>query len=172
MKVGFIGLGNMGLPMAENLFHAGYDVIGFDLKKNIKSKFPVVSKLKDVILDKQVVFTMLPSGSEVTDVYQQIVASCSPGTIMVDCSTIDIHSAYSAGRLAKKSELFTLDAPVSGGVIGDEQGTLTFMVGGDWEGFEALKPLFDVMGKKAVYCGLSGTGEAANICNNMRNYNF
>ena len=167
MKVGFIGLGNMGLPMAENLYEAGHEIIGFDLKKEIKAKFSVFNEIGHVVKDKQVIFTMLPSGREVMDVYRQIVPLCASGAVMVDCSTIDVNSAHFVGNLAKESHLLTLDAPVSGGVIGAEQGTLTFMIGGDQKGFDNIKPLFDVMGKKAVYCGHSGSGQAAKICNNM-----
>lgn len=167
MKVGFIGLGNMGLPMAENLYKAGYEIIGFDLKTEIKAKFSVLNEIEHVVKDKQVIFTMLPSGREVMDVYRQIAPLCAPGTVMVDCSTIDVNSAHFVGNLAKDSQLLTLDAPVSGGVIGAEQGTLTFMIGGDQKGFDDIKPLFEVMGKKSVYCGHSGSGQAAKICNNM-----
>ncbi len=167
MKIGFIGLGNMGLPMAENLHSAGHEVIGFDIKENIKSNLSILNKIKNVVRDKQVIFTMLPSGDEVKEVYQQIMPLVTKGSIVVDCSTIDVESAHYAGNLAKKSKLLTLDAPVSGGVIGAQEGTLTFMVGGDEEGFMTVKPLFDVMGKKTVYCGSSGSGQAAKICNNM-----
>ena len=167
MKVGFIGLGNMGLPMAENLYKAGYEIIGFDLKTKIKAKFSVLNEIEQVVKDKQVIFTMLPSGREVMDVYRQIASLCAPGTVMVDCSTIDVKSAHFVGNLAKDFQLLTLDAPVSGGVIGAEQGTLTFMIGGDQKGFDDIKPLFEVMGKKSVYCGHSGSGQAAKICNNM-----
>ena len=167
MKVGFIGLGNMGLPMAENLCQAGYEVTGFDVKANIKANFSVHSNIEEVVKDKDVILTMLPSGTEVADVYNQIVPSCSVGTVMVDCSTVDVKSAHFVGDLAKKAKLLTLDAPVSGGVVGAVQGTLTFMVGGDQKGFELIKPLLDIMGKKAVYCGSSGSGQAAKICNNM-----
>ena len=167
MKVGFIGLGNMGLPMAENLFASGHEVTGFDLNDNVKASFPVPTEIKRVVKGKDVIITMLPSGREVADVHEKVIPECSKGTVMVDCSTVDIKSARFVASLAKDSDFLSLDAPVSGGVIGAEEGALTFMIGGDEAGFEMVKPLFDLMGKKAVYCGISGSGQAAKICNNM-----
>ena len=167
MKVGFIGLGNMGLPMAENLFVGGHEVTGFDLNDNVKASFSVLTEIKSVVKGKDAIITMLPSGREVADVHEKVIPECSTGTVMVDCSTVDIKSARFVASLAKDADFLSLDAPVSGGVIGAEEGALTFMVGGDEAGFEMVKPLFDLMGKKAVYCGISGSGQAAKICNNM-----
>ncbi len=167
MKVGFIGLGNMGLPMAENLYVGGHEVTGFDLNKNVKASFSTLSEIKRVVKGKDAIITMLPSGHEVAEVHEKIIPECSKGTVMVDCSTADIKSARFVASLATESDFLSLDAPVSGGVIGAEEGALTFMVGGDKAGFEMVKPLFDLMGKKAVYCGISGSGQAAKICNNM-----
>ncbi|MFL2790721.1 MAG: 3-hydroxyisobutyrate dehydrogenase [Paracoccaceae bacterium] len=167
MKVGFIGLGNMGLPMAEKLYSEGHIVTGFDLRKIVKSRFPILREIKEVVVNKDVIITMLPSGSEVVDVHKKIIPECSKSTVIVDCSTVDIKSADFVASLAKASNFLSLDAPVSGGVIGAKKGELTFMVGGDKEGFDIIKPLFDLMGKKTVYCGSSGSGQAAKICNNM-----
>ncbi len=167
MKIGFIGLGNMGLPMAENLKRSEHNIIGFDIKKGIKSIIEISDNLEKVINGNEVIFTMLPSGKEVKNVYNEIVTKCQRSTIIVDCSTIDIMSTHSISDLAKKNSLLTLDAPVSGGVVGALEGSLTFMVGGDKEAFDKIKPLFEIMGKKAIYCGSSGSGQAAKMCNNM-----
>ena len=167
MKIGFIGLGNMGLPMAENLQKEGHEVTGFDIKKNINSKIRISYNIQEIIKNNNAIFTMLPSGKEVIAVYNEIIDKCDSSTIMVDCSTIDIKSSRLIADLSKKNGLLTLDAPVSGGVVGAVNGTLTFMIGGDESAFKKMKPLFEVMGKKAVYCGDSGSGQAAKICNNM-----
>ena len=167
MKIGFIGLGNMGLPMAENLQKEGHEVTGFDIKKNINSKIRISYNIQEIIKNNNAIFTMLPSGKEVIAVYNEIIDKCDSSTIMVDCSTIDIKSSRLIADLSKKNGLLTLDAPVSGGVVGAVNGTLTFMIGGDESAFKKMKPLFEVMGKKAVYCGDSGSGQAAKLCNNM-----
>ncbi|MFL2801539.1 MAG: 3-hydroxyisobutyrate dehydrogenase [Paracoccaceae bacterium] len=167
MNIGFIGLGNMGLPMAENLQKAGYEVVGFDIKKDVNTSVKIANNFENLIKDNEVIFTMLPSGNEVSKVYNEIVTKCESSTVMVDCSTIDINNAHFISDLAKKNKLQTLDAPVSGGVVGAIDGTLTFMVGGDQKAFKKIKPLFEIMGKKAVYCGDSGSGQAAKMCNNM-----
>ena len=167
MKIGFIGLGNMGLPMAENLQKAGHEVIGFDIKKNINTVIKISHNLENIVKDNEVIFTMLPAGKEVSSVYNEIVTKCKSSTVMVDCSTIDIKNTNLIADLAKKNKLQTLDAPVSGGVVGAKDGTLTFMVGGNQSAFKKVKPLFEIMGNKAVYCGQSGSGQAAKICNNM-----
>tara|TARA_A100000164_G_scaffold375548_1_gene410826 strand:+ start:284 stop:1147 length:864 start_codon:yes stop_codon:yes gene_type:complete len=167
VKIGFIGLGNMGLPMAENLQKEGHEVTGFDIKKNINSKIRISYNIQEIIKNNNAIFTMLPSGKEVIAVYNEIIDKCDSSTIMVDCSTIDIKSSRLIADLSKKNGLLTLDAPVSGGVVGAVNGTLTFMIGGDESAFKKMKPLFEVMGKKAVYCGDSGSGQAAKMCNNM-----
>ena len=167
MKIGFIGLGNMGLPMAENLQKEGHEVTGFDIKKNINSKIRISYNIQEIIKNNNAIFTMLPSGKEVIAVYNEIIDKCDSSTIMVDCSTIDIKNTRLIANLSKKNGLLTLDAPVSGGVVGAVNGTLTFMIGGDESAFKKMKPLFEVMGKKAVYCGDSGSGQAAKMCNNM-----
>lgn len=167
MKLGFIGLGNMGLPMAENLQKAGHEVIGFDIKKNINTIIKISNNFENLVKDNEVIFTMLPTGKEVSSVYDEIIRKCKSSTIMVDCSTIDIKNTHFIRDLAQKNKLQTLDAPVSGGVVGAKDGTLTFMVGGNQTAFKKVKPLFEIMGKKAVYCGESGSGQAAKMCNNM-----
>jgi len=167
VKIGFIGLGNMGLPMAENLQKAGHEVIGFDIKKNINTVIKISNNVENTVKDNEVIFTMLPAGKEVSSVYNEIVTKCKSSTVMVDCSTIDIKNTNLIADLAKKNKLQTLDAPVSGGVVGAKDGTLTFMVGGNQSAFKKVKPLFEIMGNKAVYCGQSGSGQAAKMCNNM-----
>ena len=167
MKIGFIGLGNMGLPMARNLIAAGHELTAFDIDPSIKAEFKITDNLAVVAGSKDVIFTMLPGGFEVQKVHRELIPFCSSGTVMVDCSTIDVKTARSISIEAEKSDLLTLDSPVSGGVVGAEKGTLTFMVGGSRKAYDLVKPLFDVMGQKSVFCGSSGAGQSAKICNNM-----
>ena len=146
MKIGFIGLGNMGLPMAENLQKEGHEVTGFDINKNINSNIRISNSIEEIVKSNKAIFTMLPSGKEVIAVYDEIIDKCESSTIMIDCSTIDIKSTHIIANISKKNGLLTLDAPVSGGVVGAVDGTLTFMVGGDERAFNKIKPLFEVMG--------------------------
>lgn len=166
-KIGFIGLGNMGGPMAANLVSAGYEVTGFDLAdfdiKGVKKAADAAS----AVSGQDAVITMLPAGQHVLSVYKDVLDKAGKGTLFIDCSTIDVESAREAHRLASEAGQRSVDAPVSGGVGGAEAGTLTFMAGGSDEAFAAAKPLFDVMGQKAVHCGDAGAGQAAKICNNM-----
>ncbi|MBD0321961.1 MAG: 3-hydroxyisobutyrate dehydrogenase [Aldersonia sp.] len=171
--VGFIGLGHMGGPMAANLVKAGYRVVGFDLvpaalDQAANDGISVAENAHGAAAEADVVITMLPSGRHVIDLYKaDIVATAKPGTLFIDCSTIDVDDARTAAELAQKAGQRALDAPVSGGVAGATAGTLAFMVGGSAEDFEAAKPLLDVMGAKVVHCGDNGVGQAAKICNNM-----
>ena len=167
MKIGFIGLGNMGGPMAANLAKAGYTVAGFDTANVAIDGVTTVASAVDVAKDADVVITMLPNGAILRAVADQIIPSMKAGAVFLDCSTVDVESARAVAAQAAEAELSSLDAPVSGGVGGASNGTLTFMVGGDTKGFETALPLFDVMGQKAVHCGPSGNGQAAKICNNM-----
>ncbi len=171
MKIGFIGTGNMGAPMAANLAAAGHTVTAFDVAVSSQPDgLKAASSAAQAASDQDVVFTMLPNGEIVRAVAAEIVpamASASPGAVFVDCSTIDVQSARAVAALAVENGLQALDAPVSGGVLGSTAGTLTFMVGGENEAFEKVKPLFDIMGQKAVLCGPTGNGQAAKICNNM-----
>ena len=174
-KVSFIGLGNMGLPMAKNLVKAGHDITGFDLVEGqltelVKSGGKVSENLNDTLKNSEVVITMLPSGKHVKSVYlgeEGIIKNSPAGLLLIDSSTIDVESAREVEEVANKSDLKMLDAPVSGGVTGAEAGTLTFMVGGDEGAFEKGKELLDIMGGNVIHAGQAGNGQVAKICNNM-----
>lgn len=166
MKVGFIGLGNMGAPMAANLAAAGYDVVGFDTHAAPEG-LTLAETAQEAAQNADIVITMLPNGEIAQAVANQVLPEMKEGAVLLDCSTIDVASARAIAQSCKKRGVHALDAPVSGGVGGAAGGTLTFMVGGDIAGFEKAKPLFDVMGQKAVHCGDAGNGQAAKICNNM-----
>lgn len=167
MKIGFIGLGNMGAPMAKNLAQAGHDVVGFDTANISVDGVKHAASAIDAATGADVVFTMLPNGDILRSVASDIIPVMSKGAVLADCSTVDVDSARAVAADATAAGLMALDAPVSGGVGGAAAGTLTFMVGGDSTGFDIVKPLFDIMGQKAVHCGPSGNGQAAKICNNM-----
>ena len=167
MRIGFIGLGNMGAPMAHNLAKAGHTVLGFDTQ-NIKVEMvEVVQTARDCAERAEVVITMLPDGKILKSVADEIIQYMKEGSIFLDCSTVDVTSAKSVAEIAKNHAVIPLDAPVSGGIGGAKEGTLTFMVGGPDEGFKKVNKLFDIMGQKAVHCGNSGNGQSAKICNNM-----
>ena len=172
-KIGFIGLGNMGLPMAKNLTVAGYQVIGFDLVASVMEEFvaaggTVGEKIEDCVSDISALITMLPEGKHVDAVYNGTVFEhADKGTLLMDCSTIDVDTARSVGLKAKNLGFEMVDAPVSGGTGGAESGTLTFMVGGEDSAFKNAKIYLDVMGQKIVHAGGIGNGQAAKICNNM-----
>ena len=167
MKIGFIGLGNMGAPMAANLAAAGHAVTGYDTAGvSVDGATPAASAA-EAARGAEVVVTMLPNGDILRQVAAEIVPAMAPGAVFLDCSTVDVESARAVAEEARAAGLSALDAPVSGGVGGAEAGTLTFMVGGDPAAFETARPLFDVMGQKAVHCGAAGNGQAAKICNNM-----
>jgi 3-hydroxyisobutyrate dehydrogenase len=171
-KIGFIGLGNMGLPMAGNLVKAGHAVAGFDLvRENLERAVargitgqpsaPAAASEVDVVV------TMLPAGKQVLEVYQAGLAAAQPGTLFIESSTIDVTSAASAHRLASEAGMLCLDAPVSGGVTGAEAASLTFMAGGTATAFAKAKPILEAMGRRVIHCGEAGAGQAAKICNNM-----
>jgi 3-hydroxyisobutyrate dehydrogenase len=171
-QIAFIGLGNMGLPMALNLLKAGFGVRGFDASANAASAasaagIPVAPGTKAAVEDADAVITMLPDGAILRKVYDGILPAAKSGSLLIDCSTVDVGSARAAHEAAAKAGLRSVDAPVSGGVGGASAGTLTFMAGGSKEAFEAAKPLLSAMGKNLVYCGAGGAGQAAKICNNM-----
>ncbi len=174
-KIGFIGLGNMGGPMAVNLVKAGNDVVGFDLSEAALATLEEaggsrVATVADVAKASDVIVTMLPAGAHVRKVYMEeggILENAKPGTLMIDSSTIDVDSARAVASAAADKGMLMVDAPVSGGVGGATAGTLTFMVGGPEAAFDQAKPFLDVMGKTIVHAGDSGTGQAAKICNNM-----
>lgn len=171
-NIAFIGLGNMGGPMAANLVKAGHAVKGFDLSAEIlktaaaSGVSPAIS-IKDAIAGADTVVTMLPKGAHVLSVWGELVTAAKAGTLLIDCSTIDVESARKAHELAAGAKCLSLDAPVSGGTGGASAGTLTFMAGGSDEAFARAKPVLEAMGKKIVHCGGNGAGQAAKICNNM-----
>ncbi|MAN99791.1 3-hydroxyisobutyrate dehydrogenase [uncultured Roseovarius sp.] len=167
MKIGFIGLGNMGGPMAANLARAGHDVTGFDMAEVKIDGVAMTTSAAEAARDAAVVITMLPNGAILRRVAAEVIPAMTPGAVLLDCSTVDVASARDVAAEAQAAGLSALDAPVSGGVGGATAGTLTFMVGGDEAGFNIARDLFDIMGQKAVHCGPSGNGQAAKICNNM-----
>ena len=167
MRIGFIGIGNMGAPMAQNLAKAGFEVVGFDTQDVKVDLIKIVSTSKECVSNSDVVVTMLPNGEILKSVANKIIQHMRHGSIFLDCSTVDVESAKSVAEISESYGIIPLDAPVSGGIGGAEAGTLTFMVGGPMEGFNRAKKLFDIMGQKAVHCGNSGNGQAAKICNNM-----
>ncbi|QPH52270.1 3-hydroxyisobutyrate dehydrogenase [Pontivivens ytuae] len=167
MKIGFIGLGNMGAPMAANLVKAGHEVTGFDVAGVTVEGVVKAMTAAEAATGKDAVITMLPNGEILRRVYDEIVPAGLAGAAFIDCSTVDVDSARAVAEQAAAAGLLPVDAPVSGGVGGAAAGTLTFMAGGSEEAFAKAQPLFEVMGQKAVHCGASGNGQAAKICNNM-----
>ncbi|MEX0591537.1 MAG: 3-hydroxyisobutyrate dehydrogenase [Xanthobacteraceae bacterium] len=174
-RIGFIGLGNMGLPMAVNLVKAGHEVAGFDLfpqgvEKLKASGGKAGASIADLAAGSEIVITMLPAGKHVREVYldgEGIIATAKPGTLLIDSSTIDVDSARAVEAAARAKGLMMLDAPVSGGVGGAQAATLTFMVGGADGAFAKAEPVLAAMGKTVVHAGAAGAGQAAKICNNM-----
>jgi 3-hydroxyisobutyrate dehydrogenase len=174
-RIGFIGLGNMGLPMAQNLLKAGHQVEGVDVNPAAVEKLKAaggagVETAKGAASRADVVITMLPSGKEVRDVYlgsSGIIENTNSGTLLIDCSTIDVETARAVAAAAEKKGLLMLDAPVSGGVGGATAATLTFMVGGSAQAFARAQSILEKMGKTIVHAGGAGNGQAAKICNNL-----
>ena len=167
MKVGFIGLGNMGGPMAANLVAAGHDVTGFDTAAPMPDGVTAAGSAAEAARDAEVVVTMLPNGAILRAVAAEVVPAMAPGAVLLDCSTVDVESARAVAAMATEAGLGALDAPVSGGTGGAVAGTLTFMAGGSAEALAVAAPLLDAMGGRTVHCGPSGNGQAAKICNNM-----
>jgi 3-hydroxyisobutyrate dehydrogenase len=170
--IGFIGLGNMGAPMAANLVKAGEHVLGFDVvpasrEASARDGVQIVAGARSTVENADIVISMLPAGEHVLSVWNDIVPLARQGTLFIDCSTIDVASARKAHALAAERGIATLDAPVSGGVGGAKAATLTFMVGGSEHAFAHGKPILERMGKRVVHCGEAGNGQVAKICNNM-----
>ncbi|MGC5777895.1 3-hydroxyisobutyrate dehydrogenase [Methylobacterium sp. NFXW15] len=170
--IGFIGLGNMGGPMAANLVKAGHSVRGFDLVPASldlarEAGVTVVGSALEAAQGAEVVITMLPAGRHVIEVWTQIAEAVPEGTLLIDSSTVDVESARKAHALAKARGCLSVDAPVSGGTGGAKAGTLTFMAGGEETAFAGAEPLLKAMGKNVFHCGQAGAGQAAKICNNM-----
>jgi 3-hydroxyisobutyrate dehydrogenase len=174
-RIGFIGLGNMGLPMAHNLIKAGHQVEGVDVTQAATDKLKaaggaVAETAKIAAARADVVITMLPAGQHVRDVYLGsggIIENANEGTLLIDCSTIDVETARAVASAAEARGLMMLDAPVSGGVGGASAGTLTFMVGGSERAYDRALSILQQMGKTIVHAGGAGNGQAAKICNNM-----
>jgi 3-hydroxyisobutyrate dehydrogenase len=170
--IAFIGLGNMGGPMAANLVKAGHEVIAYDLveasRHQAKSDGAAIADTAvSAVKGADVVVTMLPAGKHVLAVWTDVLPAMTKGALIIDCSTIDVESAKAAHALATKQGVAAVDAPVSGGTGGAKGATLTFMCGGADTAFAAAKPVLENMGKKIVHCGGAGAGQAAKICNNM-----
>lgn len=171
-SIAFIGLGNMGGPMAANLVKSGHKVTGFDLVEASRAQakadgLAIAATATEAVQGADVIVTMLPAGKHVVSVWSEVIPAAAPGALMIDCSTIDVESARKAHALAAAQQLRSVDAPVSGGTGGAKGATLTFMAGGEATAFAAAKPILEAMGKKIVHCGDAGAGQAAKICNNM-----
>ena len=171
MNIGFIGLGNMGAPMARNLVAAGHAVTGFDLDAKSRSALQDVLTVSSTVTaaarGQDVVITMLPHGQALRAVAAEIIPVMQDGACLIDCSTVDIAAAKDVAAMIAAAGLYGLDAPVSGGVGGAAAGTLTFMVGGSAQSLAIAAPLLDIMGQRVIHCGDAGAGQAAKICNNM-----
>jgi 3-hydroxyisobutyrate dehydrogenase len=167
MIIAFIGLGNMGGPMALNLVAAGYRVVGVDPTAAVPEGVGAAGSAAEAAAAADVVLCMLPNGDILRSVAAEVLPAMRPGTLFLDCSTVDVDSAKFVSEDADKKGILFVDAPVSGGIGGAAAGTLTFMAGGSDAGFARAAPLFEVMGQKAVHCGAAGAGQAAKICNNM-----
>src|SRR5436190_9202686 len=174
-RIGFIGLGNMGLPMAQNLIKAGHQVEGVDVTQAATDRLKaaggaIAETAKIAAARSDVVITMLPAGQHVREVYLGtggIIENANVGTLLIDCSTIDVETARAVASAAEARGLLMLDAPVSGGVGGATAGTLTFMVGGPERAYQRAESVLRQMGKTIVHAGGPGNGQAAKICNNM-----
>ena len=174
-KIGFIGIGNMGLPMAQSLIKAGHAVCGYDVNAAALETFAAaggiaVRSLDVASMGVDMVITMLPAREQVREVYLAsggVLASAAAGTLLIDCSTVDVETARAVAAAAAVNELEMIDAPVSGGVAGAQAATLTFMVGGSERAFERAQPVLAGMGKTVVHAGGSGSGQAVKICNNL-----
>lgn len=175
--IAFLGLGHMGLPMAGNLVAAGHAVRAFDVvhaavDAAASAGIPTAASALEAVEGAAVVLTMFPGGQQLLDAYRGVdgpglLEAAGPDTLFLDCSTINVDEAREAARLALEAGHRSVDAPVSGGVVGAEAGTLTFMIGALPEDLETVRPLLEVMGGKLVHCGDHGAGQAAKVCNNM-----
>ena len=170
--IGFIGLGNMGKGMSNNLSENNLKILGFDLNDKVfdelsNEKINKKDDIKSLTELSDIVITMLPDGNAVEQVWSEMIKFSNPKQYFIDCSTIDVKTSSLVQEKAQKKDVFTLDAPVSGGVIGANNGTLTFMIGGKPEVYKETKFLFDIMGKNSILCGDKGAGQSAKICNNM-----
>ncbi len=171
-NIAFIGLGNMGAPMAANLVKAGQRVAGFDLVEAAKTEaaasgVSIAGSAREAVAEADTIVTMLPAGRHVLASHADFLPAARRGALVIDCSTIDVESARRAHEAGQAAGVLTLDAPVSGGVGGATAATLTFMCGGSDEAFAKAKPILEQMGRRIVHCGAAGAGQSAKICNNM-----
>ncbi len=174
-RIGFVGLGHMGLPMATNLIKAGHEVSGYDLQQSVLDQLAAVGgqiapSLQELGQNHEVIITMLQKGQQVLDVCTKnggLFSHVKAGSLFIDSSTIDVASSRQIHEEAKKHGLLVVDAPVSGGVAAATAGTLTFMVGGELNAFQRAEPILSLMGKKIIHTGNAGSGQVAKICNNM-----
>ena len=176
--IAFLGLGHMGAPMAVNLLKAGYTVLGYDPVPAAADAarshgIPLAETAAEAVAGAGIVLTMLPSGRHVLDAYRGsegqpgLLSTAAPNTLFLDCSTINVTEAQEAAEAAVAAGHRSVDAPVSGGVVGAEAATLTFMVGGEDDDVAVARPILETMGKRVVHCGAHGLGQAAKVCNNM-----
>ncbi|WP_433528448.1 3-hydroxyisobutyrate dehydrogenase [Micromonospora sp. CA-263727] len=170
--IAFLGLGNMGGPMAANLVAAGHRVVGYDpapaaAERATASDVVLAESVAAAVRGADAVITMLPTGQHLADCYAAVLAAAEPNALLLDCSTVAVSDAQAVAARAADAGFAPLDAPVSGGVAGATAGTLTFMVGGDAAALERARPLLDAMGSRIIHCGPAGAGQAAKICNNM-----
>src|SRR6202043_3998049 len=173
--IGFIGLGNMGAPMAANLLTAGHQVVGYDVVASAGAALArkggrAAAGAPEAAAAGDIVITMLPAGPQVRQVYlgaDGVIARARKDALLIDCSTIDVETARAVAAAAAEAGFDMLDAPVSGGVGGAEAATLTFMVGGEEAVFSRARPILEAMGRTIVHAGPAGNGQAAKICNNM-----
>lgn len=174
-RIGFVGLGHMGLPMAINLIKAGHQVTGYDLQTAAMQHLSAAggfaaSRLEEAAAGQEIIISMLQTGQQVLQVCQGaqgLLSHAAKQTLFIDCSTIDVKSARLLHQEALAHKLFVVDAPVSGGVAAATAGTLTFMVGGEAQAYEKAQPILSAMGQKIIHTGDAGSGQAAKICNNM-----
>ena len=171
-NIGFIGLGNMGFKMASNLLKNGHKVFGYDVDENLTNALCEKGLIKAATLEAfsnnmDIIITMLPDGNIVENVLNEILTLIKNNPVFIDCSTIDVNKSQFLNNLCLTKNIFFLDAPVSGGTKGAEDGTLTFMIGGNSETYNQIIPVLNVMGSKVIYCGESGSGQATKLCNNM-----
>ena len=171
-NIAFLGLGNMGGPMAANLVKAGHWVAGYDLgeaQKQLAAEtgVAIMGSAREAVAGAEVVVTMLPAGRHVLAAWADFLPAARKGALIIDSSTIDVDSAKKAHEAGEAAGMSTLDAPVSGGVGGATSGALTFMCGGAEDAFARARPILEAMGKRIVHCGGAGAGQAAKICNNM-----
>lgn len=170
--IGFIGLGNMGLPMAINLVKAGHEVLGYDTSPDVlenakEARIITCATAVDAASEAETLITMLPNGEILLAVMEEVIPVTPKGALLIDCSTVDVESAKTFHSQAGSAGLGSIDCPVSGGITGAAAGTLTFMIGGAEDDCKRAEPILDIIGGRQVRCGGGGAGQAAKICNNM-----